>query len=407
MTDLQLYSLIGGGAIVAVVYAFNWWQEYRYRKEANRAFARNQPDVLLDTPKNMVRTGETHRLEPMLDQPVKRPEPRLEPQLEAAAPVTRFEEDDDREILGHDDIPPLPHGLRFNAPEPAPRALAPIEILADDDDAEEDESSEAGVLATSLLDPALDFVAEVHAGERIAAKDVPPFPGAKRVVAIGRNDDDQWEVVSAHSKANYTELRVALQLADRQGPLSQEQLNAFCMSVQQFADANDAFVTFPQRSGKLGAAKELDEFCAVVDVLIGLNIFAGGKPFAMEQVRALAENAGLVRGTDGNFVYRSDSGKTLFTLANHDETPFGMTSTGLTLLFDVPRVAGGMSVFDYLTEFSQSLAAALGAELVDDNGKAITETSLANIRKQLGAIYSKMDDRGIAAGSVAALRLFA
>ena len=116
--------------------------------------------------------------------------------------------------------------------------------------------------------------------------------------------------------------------------------------MQQFADEFEAVVTFPQRSGKLNAARDLDEFCASVDVLIGLNIMPSQRPFPMEKVRVLAENSGLVRGQDGQFHYRSDSGRTLFTLSNHDETPFGTTSDGLTLLFDVPRVAGGLSVFD-------------------------------------------------------------
>ena len=180
------------------------------------------------------------------------------------------------------------------------------------------------------------------------------------------------------------------------------------MGVQQFSDDLDASVTFPQKSAKLNLAKELDEFCASVDVLIGLNIPAGVRPIPMEKVRVLSEQAGLVRNhADGTFQYRSDSGKTLFVLANQDQSPLMATSQGLTLLFDVPRVAGGLAVFDYLADFAQNLAAALHCELVDDNGKPLNATSLANIRKQLAGLYADMDDRGIAPGSVAALRLFA
>ena len=67
MTEFQIYSLIGAGGFVAAVYGFNWWQEYRYRKQANKAFTRNQPDALLNTPKNMVRKGDGQRLEPVLE----------------------------------------------------------------------------------------------------------------------------------------------------------------------------------------------------------------------------------------------------------------------------------------------------------------------------------------------------
>jgi len=390
MTDLQLYSLIGGGTIVAVVYAFNWWQEYRYRKTTERSFARNQPDVLLDTPKNMVRTGETRRLEPMLDEPRAMPSALESERLDEDLPTLRQDED----MLAHDDIPDLPQGLSVGVgAQDEPQAPA---------------QEEAEVLATSLLDSALDFIAEIYAEDRpIPAETVPPFPGAKRVVVIGRDENNHWELVASRSRARYNQLRIALQLADRQGALTQEQLNAFCMGVQQFCDAQQADVSFPQRSPKLAEARDLDEFCAEVDVLIGLNIMARGKPLPMAKVRTLAENAGLMRGGDGNFAYRSESGKVLFTLGNHDESPLGMTSDGLTLFFDVPRVAGGVAVFDYLVEFAQGLAGALEADLVDDSGKALSEASIANIRKQLAGIYARMDDKGIAAGSMAALRLFA
>ncbi|WP_200917772.1 cell division protein ZipA C-terminal FtsZ-binding domain-containing protein [Jeongeupia sp. HS-3] len=383
MTDLQLGSLIAGGAIVAAVYAFNWWQEHRYRKQAQRAFAQNQPDVLLETQKNMVRPAASgQRLEPMIE-PVAQPvvAERREPQLD----VPQVDLDDD--VADFDDI---------DAAEPQ---IAPV--------AKQVELQDVEVLATSQLDPSLDFIADVHAGESIPAAEVPQFPAAKRVMVLGLTDAGQWEVVNSRSTGRYTALRAGVQLADRQGSLTQEQLNAFCMLVQQFADEHEAVVTFPQRSGKLSAAKELDEFCASVDVLIGMNVMAKGKPFPMEKVRLFADQTGLARGGDGLYHYRSESGKALFSLVNQDQTPFGNTSEGLTFLFDVPRVAGGLPVFDHLSEIAQQLANLLAGDLVDDSGRPLAPGSIANIRRQLTNIYAQMDDRGIAPGSMAALRLFA
>ena len=407
MTDLQMGSLVIGGAIVVVVYAYNWWQEHRYRQQAQKAFSRNQPDVLLETPKNMVRTGESRRMEPIIQS--REPVSALEmPPIRAVEPEEQHTASlfDDADDLDDFIDPQAALAARQAASQAAPVHTTPVHVAAKPEPKPEPEQEEVAV-TTSLLDPALDFIAEIHAGEQIPAANVPTFPGAKRIVTLGLNGDDQWEVVLHTNRSRYVELQVGLQLADRQGALTQEQLNAFCMGVQQFADEFDAVVTFPQRASKLNAARNLDEFCASVDVLIGLNIMATEKPFPMEKVRVLAENSGLARGPDGNFHYRSDSGKTLFTLCNQDETPFSTTSEGLTLLFDVPRVAGGVEVFDYLTDFAQSLAASLGGVLADDNGKPLTEKSLSNIHQQLSGIYARMDDRGIAAGSVAALRLFA
>ncbi|MBB5189930.1 FtsZ-interacting cell division protein ZipA [Silvimonas terrae] len=390
MTDLQLGSLIAGGAIVAAVYAFNWWQEHRYRKQAAKAFARNQPDVLLDTPQNVVRKGDAQRLEPALNTPsFTAGDVREEPVL-AGHTVA--------EVLQDDEAPqPEP---AWTAPEPvAPRpqtTAQPAPSATADEDAE-----------TSLLDPAFDFIAEVHAGVDIPAGEVPPFPATKRVRVIGLNEAGQWQTVYGSTGNAFSELRMGLQLVDRQGALTQEQLNGFCMAVQQFADEHDASVTFPQRSAKLSTAAQLDEFCASVDVLIGLNVMATGNPLPMEKVRVLAEHAGLVKAPDGTFQYRSESGKSLFSLTNHDQSPFGTTSEGVTLLFDVPRAAGGLSVFEYVCQFAIQLCTQLGATLVDDNGKPLTNASLTNIHQQLAQIYTRMDEQGIEPGSPVALRLFA
>ncbi|QLG87313.1 cell division protein FtsZ [Chitinibacter bivalviorum] len=442
MTEFQLGSLIAAGVFVGAVSVYNWWQEYRYKKQANKAFARNQDDVLINAPKNMVRKGDAQRLEPVFDAPkvdvtagpatledavsASTPEYDVPEFAPPAAPAVRYDED------MPDDIPDLPPSYRMayaSKPQESPQSTAytPTAVREVEEAprfvASEPKMSAATVdaaiskpvfeaeddnlLVSSLIDPALDFIAEVHAGQAIAAAEVPPFPATKRIQVIGLNQLDQWEAVNSTSRNRYLELRVGMQMADRQGPITQESLNAFCMAVQQFADDHEALVTFPQRSSKLSAARELDDFCASVDVLIGLNIPAGVRPIPMEKVRLHAENAGMVRANDGTFQYRSDSGKTLFVLANQDQTPLMATSKGLTLLFDVPRVAGGIAVFDYLTEFAQSLSQALALDLVDDNGKALNAQSLANIRRQLADLYASMDDRGIAPGSVAALRLFA
>ncbi|HSC80473.1 MAG TPA: hypothetical protein VLC08_08975, partial [Chitinolyticbacter sp.] len=217
MKDLHLYSLIGAGAIVAAVYAFNWWQEYRYRKRTQQAFARNQPDVLMDAPRNMVRSGE--RFEPALDADDDLP--------------TRLELPADEAPIRVEPRPDVRAESRAAVPAPV------IPPQQDDGDA----------LAESLLDANIDFIAEVHARDIIAARAVPRIAAPKRVQVIGLTTDGHWDVVNSASSADYTALRLGLQLADRQGPLSAEQLNAFCMAVQQFADEHEAVATFAQRSG--------------------------------------------------------------------------------------------------------------------------------------------------------------
>jgi FtsZ-interacting cell division protein ZipA len=131
------------------------------------------------------------------------------------------------------------------------------------------------------------------------------------------------------------------------------------------------------------------------------------------RLRSFVESAGMQLEPDGAFHYLADSGNTLYSLMAADQMPFTMHTLldnsfpALSLLFDVPRVAGGVDVFDRAIQFARQLSAEFDAQLVDDNRRVLTDVGMARIRDQLQHIYSSMDDRGIAPGSVAALRLFA
>ncbi|XLM20384.1 hypothetical protein MKD33_18990, partial [Chromobacterium piscinae] len=57
MSELQIGVLILGGGVIALVFGFNMFQEWRFRRRTQQAFARAQDDVLLDVPKNNVRDG--------------------------------------------------------------------------------------------------------------------------------------------------------------------------------------------------------------------------------------------------------------------------------------------------------------------------------------------------------------
>jgi hypothetical protein len=355
MTEFHWITLGLAAAVIGGVWGFNTWQEWRFKKRAAEAFAKSHPDVLLDTPKNMVRQGEAGML-------------RTEPSFDVQAT---------------DEVAPS-----YDEPE----TLELTDSLA---------------LAVSVLDPALDYVAEIHPGEPVPASQLPAFEVGKRVRVLGLTTKDEWEAV--RHDGLYQELRVGLQLVDRQGPVSDAQMVLFCEQVNAFAEAQAGVATFPRREDKLRVARDLDAFCAEVDMLVGLSVVSSRAPFPMSRVRAMAESAGMVLEMDGAFHARSESGKSLFTLADRHHRPFdGLDDTpSITLVLDVPRVAGGEQAFDRMADLAQQMALTLGGDLVDDENRSLKPADLAAIRKQLVTIYAKMDDRGIAAGGVAALRLFA
>ena len=161
------------------------------------------------------------------------------------------------------------------------------------------------------------------------------------------------------------------------------------------------------------SARDLDAFCATVDVAIGVNIVApDGGIFSATKIRALAEAAGFKLEPNGVFHFRDEGRQTLFTLDNHEPAPFlpeqikTLTTGGITMLLDVPLLADGLDVLDRMVDIAHGLSSALGGRLVDDNRVELTDAGVARIGQQLSLIRSKMEQNDIPAGSARALRLF-
>ena len=391
MSDFQLGILALGAVVIGAVFGYNWFQERRYRQQTKTAFEREHPDVLLDVPG---RDGKGERLEPALDDDMPNP---LDP-----APH--------KESAGSTQADTL---IRYAQANPASEAAPDVADMTEMSEDELDQSLssiEQQLLIATLLDPMLDFIAEVRFEQPVTLPRLPSFAIDKRVEMLGNNPDSGWE--RARANRSYSQLNIGVQMVDRRGPLNESELNAFCSQAQDFAEQHGSNASFPQRQTRLTAARELDQFCAGVDVMIGLNLLSA-QPFDGERLCALAESAGMQLEADGHFHYLSDSGNVLFMLGNANGQPFSQDSlahddfSALTLLFDVPRVAGGISVFDRAVALARQLAGELDAQLIDDNQRPLTESGINTIRHQLQQLYSRMDDRGIAPGSVAALRLFA
>jgi len=268
-----------------------------------------------------------------------------------------------------------------------------------------------------MLDPGIDFIAtlqahELVAGEAISAAIVDSLGStAKTVGWEGYNRQTAtWEPLAAGGE--YEMLRAGLQLVDRKGAATQEDLSDFSAMAQGVAEAIGAGCTLSESAAALERAQQLDILCAEVDVQIGLNLVARSSSFTGTKIRAFAEAHGFVLEHGGRFCRRDDSGLELYTLCNTEAPAFSaegmktLASRGLTLLFDVARAPGGITAFDRYVEFARALAETLSAGIVDDNRRPLDEAGLGRIRAQLQALYASMEQQGISAGSPLALRLF-
>lgn len=350
MSELQL-GLLGIGALIVLgVLIYNKVQEARLKRHAEAAFASKHDDVLLGA-----KSG---------DRAPRRPADsteRIEPTLSAA----------------------------------------PVEE----------------VKASATLDSGIDFIAALEtdaavAGEAISTAIVDGLARPAKAVSweCYNRQTASWEPLAASGE--YQTLRAGLQLADRQGAANQQDLADFSAMAQAVAKAIGARCTLDEPAAALQRAQQLDALCADVDVQIGLNLISRGSAVPGTRIRALAEAHGLVIERDGRFHRRDDTGLELYTLCNMEPAAFSaegmneITTKGLTLLFDVARVPGGIVAFDRFVEFTRALAEALSARIVDDNRAPLDDAGLGRIRAQLQTLYTSMEQQGIPAGGPQALRLF-
>ncbi|HWI12732.1 MAG TPA: cell division protein ZipA C-terminal FtsZ-binding domain-containing protein [Burkholderiales bacterium] len=377
MSDLQLSLLVIGVVVVGVVYLYNWWQERSLRRRLQDAFGEDRDDALMTAQAPAETRAETHT--------------RIEPQLQ---PAYAGVDDGDSEAI----TIPLDEAMRAASVE---------------------QSVAAEVPDVPWFDEALDYVAEIRTPAPIGAAAVADL--LSKIAAAGRpcraagysEDIGAWQELGRTGGGKHSRLRLALQLVSRAGTIAAPQLAAFMDAVRGCAARLGGTAEYPDMHAALARARELDGFCADVDVAIGINVVATpGTSFSGADIRSHAEASGLKLEPDGVFHYRDAERHTLFTLDNHEPLPFipeqitGLTTAGITLLLDVPRVAEGARVLDTMLETAQKLADALGGRLVDDNRVALNAAGVASIRQQLDGIASAMAAHGIPPGGERALRLF-
>ena len=372
MSDLQVSLLIIGVVVVGGVTAFNWFQQWRLRRKLEHAFGDKHEDVLL-------------REDQLREQP------RFEPQV---TPVPRAES-------------PPPSSPRAGSPVITPAARA-----------EPAASSSYGLPPVPTFDPTLDYVVALDAAEPISAAGLAELhtraaASGRRFRVVGYNESTrEWEEAGRLSGGRYAHLRLAVQIVSRGGVVDHTTLTALCGAAQDCAEHHAATATCPDFEASLANARELDAFCADVDVAIGINVIAASGKFSGTRIRSLAEAAGFKLESSGLFHYRDEAGRTLFTIDNHEPQPFlpeqikHLSTSGMTLLLDVARVADGHAALELMVGIGRELARELGGSLVDDNRVPLTDNSVRAIRQQLKAIHAKMEARGMPAGSERALRLF-
>lgn len=416
MSEFQMALLGAGAVVVAAVWGYNVWQERRHKQRAEKIFRGGQPDVLLRG------QDDGGRIEPVAS------EPEMEPFVDEgdlpppAAPEILREPAMSPEEAGAAEAPAVPEATGGGTKEPEvsedqERVAAPEELSA----------SRPADLPSSVPLPtavggdggdgiadctlSIDFPAPVGAPALWVVQSAWATQLTHALAWFG-DDDGKWRRLVAEDTGRHARVLASLQLVDRRGAVSENELTIFFDSVQRLARQFGGHVDLPPRGDVLAHARDLDGFCAEVDVQLGVNVVAAGTAFAGTKLRGLAEAAGLVLTGDGRFHAHAEDGRELFAVGNMGSEPFAteslrtLATPGLTFILDVPRVAAGVAAFDRMLAVARQMAEALGGTLVDGQHHPLAAATLDGIRAKVGQIQQQMSGRQIEPGSPRALRLF-
>ena len=404
MSDLQIGLLILGLLVIGGVVGFNWLQERRFRQRAEHGFQRPDADVLLG--------GDDSHAFPSEKKWETRIDPHLEPRFRDTAP--------EQPVTAPETQEPAPEkkatvpekkatapGKEATAPETRSTAPAPSAQVA------------RGVSRVeSMPDVAIHYVAEIRAGEVIPAGTIETLEGQLQQTGckcqlFGYNYHTRaWERIAGPENW-YTSIKLFVQLVDRGGSVTADQVENIAMLMRSQADEISGICEAPTTDEVMTRALSLEDFCLDVDIIVGLSVAARpGQVLHGTQLRALAESSGLQLGSNGVFVMPDEHGGALFTMDNQESNPFdaaelkSLTTRGVTFLLDVPRTANGVKVLNRMIGVCKQFAESLDAVLCDDNRQPLNDSGLEKIRNQLRSTYEAMDGRGIPAGSATARQLF-
>lgn len=394
MSELQM-ALIGAGALlVAAVWGYNLWQDKQHRRRAERmlpAKDAGDPDVLMAG-----REAAAPRAEPG------RP----------AAPVVH------REPTFSSDPAPR-HAAPAPSVVPVPQA-PPSSAAAPDAPDMSDTSASATPLPAEWGDGHADcllrieFVEPVSVSALWAEHSIWSRQLDKPVQWLGMDARGRWRTLSPQEPGAVAQVAAALQLANRLGAVGEATLTTFLQGVHKLAQAFSGLIELPEPARVLAQARDLDAFCAGVDVQLGLYVLprqGSLTPLGGDRLLALCEQEGL-RIEGERFVAFDAAGAEAFALTWQSADPIPAAAlgsaglSGLALSLDVPRTAAGAVAFERMAAMARKCADALGAQLVDAHQQPLAEAKLTAIRDRIEELQRQMAARDIPAGSVRALRLF-
>lgn len=400
MSDLQIALIVLGVALVVAVWFYNRWLEKKHRQRAEQMLPKPRGDGLMVHPAEKTEPGIAAGPD------------------EDEAVVTTLRSP--REIHPIPAVPEEPSFMEPDLPlEPETGSIGTgeeVDLPLDFDDLE----GEPCV-------PVPDEWSDGRADCLVRVEFVAPVPMAvlweeQRDWSAGIDKPMQWlglDMQTRHWRpllpqdgGEIRQLAVVLQLVDRQGAVGEATLVRFVDGLTRLAQRFVGQVEAPDVAQLLTRARELDAFCASVDLQLSLHVLPEKSAhMSGAQLKPLMDAAGLQLEGERHVALDASDAEA-YALICRATTSFpadrveAMELIDLIFSLDVPRVATGAATFDRLIAFARECAATLGGQLADAHRKPLGDATVAVIRGRIEELQQRMTERGIPPGSVRALRLF-
>ena len=225
-----------------------------------------------------------------------------------------------------------------------------------------------------------------------------------------RKDEDEWSSTEGlDGSVSFDQILLAIQLVDRQGPISNANIQTFQMLVEKTKNDLDGALIWLSHSNIEEDAKELNQFCALVDHMMTLTITPKDKGvFNNDTLIEILKTEGFKKVADGYHVFKGWDKQTLFRIASLNQQPLNLDSYVQNILFqmDLPVTLNCKESFDTMLELIEKFQKDFDCILVDSNHKELNDNHIERIRYQVEKIENQMTVKNIVPGSPCARRLF-
>lgn len=229
-----------------------------------------------------------------------------------------------------------------------------------------------------------------------------------------------WENLELADPANeFSDVAVALQLADKTGAMTRKESNTFSTMAMDLADKMKRRVVFSMDIDQaVERGRELDDLARKFDAMVVCNIIPKRRQgFRSTDIKSCTRDLNMVQsqnGVFGRFEQVNDKAVLRYSLAVAGEdgkyvsvnASHSFYVSDIVLFIKVPLVEKPELAFDLMIQDARRLSAWLDGKVVDKNGRNMSNRTLQTLAEQIGAIETEMASQGLHAGSELCKKLF-